>query len=394
METILEHFEQYKFKKGLKKLFRKEQPFSKLYSVLKKYFEENDITRFKRLCHSISNNHIASSISQLATACLAARRNELDWCDLCIQRSARLFLNYSNQHELFDNYDYFQRHILQQAVYFHPDFEFDPDNTFDQLPELDYPDSFSTSGDVIVSVASGLYFDKFAKNFLNSCDRPSVIGGIYLHIVNPTENTKPLLNQLEDQCDSPLNWTLEEKNCGISYLTCSRFALAHELMENLERNIIVADLDLRFLKDQALSVERTLSDQSDGGLFERDLVEMELICHCPISYWRNNERTTAFLRLLSQYYSNRLSLEDNFWLLDQIGLYVLSRRSIKSSLPDAAANHFKWENLSSGHELENFKSDISIDLQARYDLRNQFKNRDDIPASYGISDGRIAPAES
>ncbi|MFB6355044.1 MAG: hypothetical protein ABEJ65_00825 [bacterium] len=387
-----------KFQQGIEVVLNQKDPLITFQAVLNKFFKMGNTGKINELEQIVPDDHPIIIPPKLVMTKIATDNDKLDTCNENLQFIARKFKQFRDR---LENYPFFQEnydYLLQQALYFHPSLQLTEDNSLPfEVKKEDLPRSDS-SGDVVVASANGTYFDIFGEDFLQSCELADDLDGVHLHLIKPTEDSLELVQSQQDALSCDLTWTIERDPyyTGLAYVACSRFMVAQKIMEETGSDIIISDLDSEFSRKEALNVDEFLPPDGNIGLFERTHVTPQLVCPCALIYWRNNERTLRFLRLLNSYYVDRLNLTDEYWCLDQTALYVLSRRVLKGELEHAGltSENFRWSVLGGPEQRLNNQSNIeNMELDKKYELRQEYQSdygfvKHD-PCEFEFEDGRL-----
>jgi hypothetical protein len=344
----------------------------------------------------LPDDHYCRAILMYLLAPTVAKTGDMETCDRLIQNSAALFIENIEAAGKGSSGFATLYNMLLHAFYFDPTLDVRtarPDlGNFDINAIGTYD---GQSGPVLLASGNGLYIDLFGESFIHGVPDGAALSGIHLHVVNPTAESERLLATIAAGSTVPLSWTTEKSEAGLAYLACARFIIAGRVMRRMKRDLIIADLDGTFITPEALDC-RFMLGEADAGLFENaEATELQQICHCSISYWRHSEGTETFLDLLANYNLDRLSATDCFWMLDQLSLFVLSRRAQRGEFDDILGSRgFVWADLSKKHgDRGNFQRDTEMPRDKKYSVRR--RHQDNFFAikecSIAMLNGRLNP---
>ena len=349
------------------------------------------------LASRLPEGHFGRAVVTYSLATKYALARDLGQCDRLLQAAALTIVNGFDAIRSFRGAFQFADFFLQYAFYFDPTVDVRrPVPPFGDVERAVSAPPVGRPGPIVVAAANGLYVETFGEAFVAAIPSDAPVAGVHVHVIDPTPDTEAMLARLAGTSPVPLWWSTETGPRGMAYLICARFFVAARLMELVERDTIVVDLDGAFRTTEAADIARILPRDADAGLFEGPALEVGKICSCALSYWRHSGRTRLFLTLLTRYMTNRLNLSDQYWLLDQIAVFVLSRRVGQGEFDDLFGERpFAWADLSVGFEdRTRLQRDFEASLQQKIALRRAFQGdylqRDGFAVA--IENGRLVPA--
>jgi hypothetical protein len=190
--------------------------------------------------------------------------------------------------------------------------------------------------------SNGLYFDRFAKSYVDSVEALGVRAHIHFQLIEPTVNSARQFEEMKRYSSLKLSCETESREFRPVYLICRRFQVAHELMRKFRKPILITDIDIQ-VKPRLQELLKLRADSYDLALFEIPHTPPMLTCHCSLVLIQPTVVAESFLKLYSLYISKKLKEEPRLWVLDQCAMYVLSRLTAKRELKGLES--LQWTDL-------------------------------------------------
>ncbi len=195
------------------------------------------------------------------------------------------------------------------------------------LPPLDWhsplPETPPSRGAYLAG-CDAAYFELFAPNCIASlATTPG--RAMHLHVVNPTETSFALFENLRNQHGQTvdLRLTSENRSQGEAvYYACARFLRLPELLAAYRSLLIVVDIDATFTPSM-LSLPESVT-AADVALFYSDSPFPWLQRMAGLVLVRNSEEGQAFARLTASYLARKLDGPRD-WTLDQAAIHSVLR---------------------------------------------------------------------
>jgi len=236
----------------------------------------------------------------------------------------------------------------------------------DPVDEFRFGLAATPSRSLLCACADAGYAERFARGLAESLAPEDAL---HLHIVDPTENTGLLIQELADLLGSGrFGWsTSRDPHYGTpTAYACARFFISPRLLAAYQRPLIVTDIDLRVR--ERFSDIATIKPEFDFGCFETGRRDPSSVYTALLMIMTPTAACLEFLHAVGDFcrFGLQLKFLASTWLLDQAALYSLTYYFAKTK-PDF---RFAVLNAESKADPLEFVALVTSDAE-KYELRRQ-----------------------
>jgi hypothetical protein len=244
---------------------------------------------------------------------------------------------------------------------------------------------------IFVVSCNGLYFDRFAEGYLSSLESLRSKLHIHFQIIQPTAETQPLFDRLQQNSKHSLSAEMETKVARPVYFICRRFQVAHDLLKKFSKPVFITDIDIK-ISPRVQELLEISPELYDVALFEFSEDYPMLTCHCSLVLLQPKADVIRLLDLFSLYTDKKIQEEAGLWMLDQCALFVLSRLAAQNLL--SGVRNLKWRDLRelTHAKLEDFQAEQAPSTE-KHSMRAKafpdFGNLEILEISKEVLDSRL-----
>lgn len=192
------------------------------------------------------------------------------------------------------------------------------------ITETDIQGAPAGPGYVLFSSCDEKYLDAHVPHQVQSLETLGDPRTLHLNIVDGSAACAGKISALRETLKAvTLNYSIERAPDAVrstTYLACSRFVIAPEIMTHYDRNLLITDVDI-FYTDRLRSVADAVQD-ADVGYYFFDNVFPWLRHFATAVYVGNTANGRRYLNTLGNYCLRKLR-ENRYWTLDQSAMYCL-----------------------------------------------------------------------